>query len=190
MPDFIVIYDACVLYPAPLRDLLLQLATTGLFRAKWSSTIHDEWMKNVLKDRPDLTIGQLNRTRALMDRTAEDALIKGFEPLIGTVHQGIHPKDRHVIAAAIHSQARAIVTFNLADFPSVALKAHDMEAHHPDDFLMSLENLRPGILGQTAKIVRARLNNPPVTAADYVDTILRQRLPATAATLKALEALI
>lgn len=30
---FVVIYDACVLYPAPLRDLLMRLATTGLFAA-------------------------------------------------------------------------------------------------------------------------------------------------------------
>jgi hypothetical protein len=68
--NFIVIYDACVLYPAPLRDMLLQLATTGLFRAKWSEEIHNEWMRNVLKDRPDLTPERLLRTKQLMDRTA------------------------------------------------------------------------------------------------------------------------
>ena len=38
----IVLYDACVLYPAPLRDLLMQLALTDLFRARWSDAIHDE----------------------------------------------------------------------------------------------------------------------------------------------------
>jgi hypothetical protein len=32
--DSAVVYDACVLYPAPLRDLLVQLATTRLSRAK------------------------------------------------------------------------------------------------------------------------------------------------------------
>lgn len=51
---FTAVYDACVFYPAPLRDLLLRLATTGLFRARWTAQIHDEWMRNVLKDRPDL----------------------------------------------------------------------------------------------------------------------------------------
>lgn len=126
----IVVCDACVLYPAPLRDLLLQLATTGIFQAKWSDKIHDEWTKNVLEHRPDLTMEQLRRTRTLMDRTAEDSLVKGFEPLIGTVHPGIDSKDRHVVAAAIHSQASVIVTFNLADFPAEALKSHDMEAQH------------------------------------------------------------
>lgn len=29
---FGVVFDACVLYPAPLRDLLIRLARTGLFR--------------------------------------------------------------------------------------------------------------------------------------------------------------
>jgi hypothetical protein len=33
---FVVIYDACVLYPTPLRDLLLRVARTGLVRAQWS----------------------------------------------------------------------------------------------------------------------------------------------------------
>lgn len=190
MGDLIVVYDACVLYPAPLRDLLLQLATAGLFQAKWSDAVHDEWMRNVLKDRPDLTVEQLRRTRTLMDRTAEDSLVRGFEPLRSTVHQGIDAKDRHVVAAAIHSQAGVIVTFNLADFPTDALRAHEIEAQHPDAFLMHLENLSPGILAEAAKIVRARLKNPPVTAADYIETVHRQGLPATAANLRTVKALI
>lgn len=52
---FTVIYDACVLYPAPLRDLLMQLALIGAYRARWSEQIHDEWTRNVLNNRPDLT---------------------------------------------------------------------------------------------------------------------------------------
>jgi len=43
---FVVVYDACVLYPAPLRDFLVRLATTGLFAAKWSERIHEEWMRS------------------------------------------------------------------------------------------------------------------------------------------------
>lgn len=39
---FTVVYDACVLYPAPLRDLLMRLALTDLYRARWSNQIHDE----------------------------------------------------------------------------------------------------------------------------------------------------
>ena len=65
--NFTAIYDACILYSAPLRDLLMQLALTDLFRARWTEQIHNEWMRNVLKNRPDLTLEQLTRTKELMN---------------------------------------------------------------------------------------------------------------------------
>jgi hypothetical protein len=66
--SFTAVYDACVLYPAPLRDFLIRLGLSGRFRARWSAQIHDEWKRNLLLNRPDLTAEQLNRTSALMDR--------------------------------------------------------------------------------------------------------------------------
>jgi hypothetical protein len=70
-----VIYDACVLYPAPLRDFLMRLALIDLYRARWTDMIHDEWMRNVLKQRPDLKLEHLERTRALMNAHVRDCLI-------------------------------------------------------------------------------------------------------------------
>lgn len=72
----IAVLDACVLYPAPLRDLLLQLALGDLYRAKWTERIHDEWMGNVLANRPDLIRQKIERTRALMDLHTRDCLGK------------------------------------------------------------------------------------------------------------------
>ena len=72
---FVVLLDACVLYPAPLRDLLLRLATTGLFAAKWTDEIHDEWTRNLLSNRPELE-EQITRTRALIDNAVPDCLVK------------------------------------------------------------------------------------------------------------------
>ena len=60
--NFVVLYDACVLYPAPLRDILLEIAISELVAAKWTTTIHDEWMRNLLADRPELK-GRLEKTR-------------------------------------------------------------------------------------------------------------------------------
>lgn len=60
---YTVIYDACVMYPAPLRSLLMYLTLTGLYRARWSDQIHDEWIRNLLIKRPDLSKEQLQRTR-------------------------------------------------------------------------------------------------------------------------------
>lgn len=96
---FVVIYDACVLYPAPLRDLLMRLATTGLFAARWTSLIHDEWTRSLLSRRPELA-DKLSRTVELMNQAVPDALVTGHEPLI----EGLtlpDPDDRHVLAAAI-----------------------------------------------------------------------------------------
>ena len=47
---FTAVFDACVLYPAPLRDFLMWLALSGRFRARWSDLIHDEWVRNLLKN--------------------------------------------------------------------------------------------------------------------------------------------
>ena len=52
---FTAVYDACVLYPAPLRDFLMWLGLSGRFRARWSQAIHEEWKRNLLINRPDLT---------------------------------------------------------------------------------------------------------------------------------------
>ena len=54
MNRFTVVYDACVLYPAPLRDLLMRLALTDLYRARWSDQIHEEWITAVLRNRPEV----------------------------------------------------------------------------------------------------------------------------------------
>ena len=77
MSSFSVVYDACVLYPAPLRDLLMRLAMTDLYRARWTQQIHEAWMRNVLANRPDFSRAQLERTRELMDCSVRDSLVEG-----------------------------------------------------------------------------------------------------------------
>lgn len=116
MASFSAVYDACVLYPAPLRDLLLQLAMTDLFRAHWTADIHKEWMRNVAAHRPDIAPEQLERTRQLMDAHVRDCLVEGYENLIPSIDLP-DDDDRHVLAAAIIAEADVIVTYNLRVFP-------------------------------------------------------------------------
>jgi predicted nucleic acid-binding protein len=113
--NFTAVYDACVLYPALLRDLLMELALTDLFRARWSEEIHKEWIQSVLKNNTKLTESQLFRTRDFMDANVRDALVTGFESLIPSLTLP-DPNDQHVLAAAIRCQADVIVTFNLKDY--------------------------------------------------------------------------
>ena len=80
--SFVVVYDACVLYPAPLRDLLIRIAHRGVVRARWSERILDEWVRNLLANRPDLSAAKLARTRDLMAKAVPDCLVTGYEPII------------------------------------------------------------------------------------------------------------
>ena len=52
MASFTAFYDADVLYGSQLR-LMMHLAMTGLFRARWSAGVHEEWMTRLLENRPD-----------------------------------------------------------------------------------------------------------------------------------------
>jgi hypothetical protein len=63
---FVVLYDACVLYPAPLRDLLVRLANTGIVRPRWSAAILDECFRNILKQRPDLEVARMREVTAFV----------------------------------------------------------------------------------------------------------------------------
>lgn len=116
MRDAAAILDACVLYPAPLRDFLMHLALLDAFRAKWTEAIHDEWTRNLLISRPDLRPEQLARTRELMNRHVRNTVVENYERLIDTLKLP-DADDCHVLAAAIHSKCNLIVTFNLRDFP-------------------------------------------------------------------------
>jgi predicted nucleic acid-binding protein len=180
---YTAVYDACVLYPAPLRDLLMQLAVTDLFRARWTDQIHEEWITNVLQNRPDLTRAQLERTRRMMNDNVEHSLVTGYEGLILGLSLP-DPDDRHVLAAAIHCNAAAIVTFNLKDFPGSALTPYGIEAKHPDDFVADMIDIAQPTVWGAVKDVRARLKNPPQTAEEYLTTLLRQGLAETVACLR------
>ena len=185
MANFTALYDSCVLYPAPLRYLLMWLAVSDLFRARWSNDIHEEWIRNLLKNRPDLTLAQLERTRDKMNSNVRDCLVTGYEPLIDGLTLP-DPDDRHVVAAAILAGADVIVTFNLKDFPPNVLAPFSVEAQHPDEFIVHLLDLNPGMALNFVTRCWKSLKNPPKTADEYLDILLRQGLPETVAGLRAL----
>ncbi|QDV39455.1 PIN domain-containing protein [Tautonia plasticadhaerens] len=174
----IVLLDACVLYPAPLRDLLMRLATADLFQARWTDEIHEEWIRNVLANRPDLTPASLARCRRLMDEHVPYCLVTGYEPLIPGL--GLpDPDDRHVLAAAIHAGAGQIVTYNLGDFPGSVLAAYGVEAIGPDEFVVGLLDESCEAVLEAVRRQRAGLRRPPRTAAEYLATLEQCRLAET-----------
>ena len=182
---FVVVYDACVLYPAPLRDLLVRVANTGIVRARWSERILDECFRNILANRPDLKPEALTRTRELMSQAVADCIVAGFDDLI----EGLHlpdRADRHVLAAAIRAGAQAIVTFNLDDFPDEKLAPYNVEAKHPDEFVLDVIDLAPGLITSAVSAQAASLKNPPRTVGELLDTLRDLRLVRSVAKLREL----
>lgn len=180
---FTVVYDACVLYPSTLRDLLIRIASAGLVQAKWSERILDEVFDNLAKNRPDLRQERLDRTRELIKRAVRDCLVVGHEPLEQVV--GLpDPDDRHVLAAAIKARAQLIVTSNTKDFPQEATAAWDLEAVHPDDFVLAQLDLDRGRVFACVQQIADSWRNPPGMPADVMDRLERDGLVKTAAALR------
>lgn len=166
----VCIYDANVLYPAQLRDVLMRLAVAGLVRAHWTDDIHDEWMRNVRDDHPDITQGHLERTRRLMERALPDARVTDYASRIPEIDLP-DPDDRHVAAAAVKIDADVIVTFNLPDFPAEALAPFGVEAISPDSLFLSLIEEHPSSVIQVAHDHRTSLRNPPKSPSEYIDLL-------------------
>jgi hypothetical protein len=78
---FAALLDACVLYPPSLRDALLSLALTDLFRARWTSRIQNEWIEVVTRTKPQLAEA-LQQTRQIMEVAVRDTEVSGYDDLV------------------------------------------------------------------------------------------------------------
>ena len=177
-----VVYDACVLYPAALRDFLLWLAFAKLVSPFWSEEIHNEWTRSLLRNRSDLKPEKLERTRREMDLHFPNSLAGGYESIMPTLTLP-DLNDRHVLAVAIHVKAEYIVTFNLDDFPNRVLQSYGIEAVSPDTFVLRLIQENPDRILQMVAIHRRRLTRPPKSVDKYLATLAKQGLPKTVAFL-------
>lgn len=179
---FVVVYDACVLYPFSLRDLLIRLAQADLFQAKWTAEILDECFGNLKAKHPDKA-DQLDRTRTLMGNAVRDWEVVGHESLV----EGLElpdPDDRHVLAAAIEAGAQVIVTFNTKHFPASSLGPHGIDAHTPDTFVGHVFDLDEGLVCRVLAEQAGDLRNPPMTAGELLDRLEQHALAQTAARIR------
>ncbi|MDA0159404.1 PIN domain-containing protein [Solirubrobacter ginsenosidimutans] len=179
---FAAVLDANVLYPLPLRDTLLRIAETELYDPYWSERVLDEVVRNLMLD-GRATEGQAARLAAAMDAAfvgaaVTDDSIARLEPAMTN-----DPKDRHVLAAAVASDAQAIVTFNLKDFPPEACEPFAIEAIHPDDFLLDLYELSRSVVAEVVDRQAAVLRRPPMTKDGLLDR-LAVTVPRFAAALR------
>jgi hypothetical protein len=88
--------------------------------------------------------------------------------------------DRHVLAAAVGVGATVIVTWNLKDFPSPLLNQFGVVARTPDDVLAALFDIDPDGFIAAAATMRARLKNPAMTPAEWLEGVRAARLTSLA----------
>jgi predicted nucleic acid-binding protein len=182
-PIVTALLDANVLYPAPLRDYLLHLASLRVFEPMWTATIQEEWIRNLLEARPDIKRAALEATQRAMDIAFPGANITGYEFRI----EGLSlpdPNDRHVLAAAIKGEAQVIVTANLKDFPIATLAPFRIQAIHPDEFVSAcIDRDRHKAIKALNKQVKA-LKNPPLPLEKVLNNLESTGLVKSVAKLK------
>ena len=175
----VALLDANVLFPFRKRDILLRFHHTGLFRARWTARILDEWTRNLLERKPHLERSVRAQRQAMREHFAA-ALVTGFEPLIGTLELP-DANDCHVLAAAIRCGAQYVVTDNLADFPAGVLAPFDIEAIGADAFLSRTFDLYPSEALGVLSTLREAYRNPPFTPSEFVRDLTAKGLPRLAA---------
>ncbi|MGE8106767.1 PIN domain-containing protein [Allorhizobium sp. NPDC080224] len=171
----VAVYDACVLYPFHLRNVLIQCAFDGLVEARWTDDIHDEWMRNLAANTPALPIQRLIATRDRMKAVLPEADVTNYRPLVAGLELP-DPDDRHVLAAAIAGKASVIVTWNLKDFPAPDLLPYGVISQSPDDFLTDLHAAFPDALISSVKHARLNLRKTTPLVEAFVDALQQSGL--------------
>ena len=177
---FTAVFDSNVLFSNRLTSLLMWLAMSGLFRARWSNDIHREWMEAVSRER-GIPIAKLEGRRQYMDAAVPDSCVTGYEDLIPALSLP-DPDDRHVLAAAIRCGAGTIVNFNTSDFPADALLKYSLHTRTPDDFILDVDGLSQGTLLNAARDDIAHYIDPAISVDDYIEGIRNaqaQKQPTT-----------
>ena len=179
----VVIFDACVLYPFHLRNIVVQIAVDRLVDARWTDEIHDEWIRNLVADVPGIPIERLQITRKLMNDALPDATVTDYQAHLEAITLP-DPDDRHVVAAAITAGASVILTWNVRDFPTGELKKHGLVRQTPDVFLTDLYRKAPDLALASLANARRNLSKTHVSAPDFIDILKNQKLSQLAASLK------
>lgn len=164
---FVVVLDACVLFPFTLRDTLLRAAAEGFFQLRWSAQILDETERNLVSSKTT-TAEQATKLRKRMESFFPEALVTGHEPLAAGMPN--QEKDRHVAAAAVKAGAQVVVTSNLKDFTKLP---EGLEAQSPDEFLCNLFDLNPQSFVQLLRQQADDLKNPPWTFEELLERLAK-----------------
>jgi predicted nucleic acid-binding protein len=180
---FVVVLDANVLFPFRVRDVLLTFKQEGLFRARVTDEILDEWTRNLIRLKPHLE-KSVRQQEAVIRSTFEECFVTGHQPLMAGLKLP-DPDDRHVLAAAIRCSAQVIVTENHKDFPSEVLDEYGVERLGADDMLANTYDLFPSGGARALRRVRKRYDNPAMSPSEFLLDLTRHGLSKLAAQARA-----
>jgi len=169
---FIALVDSCVFIQAAVRDTILRAAESEQFdmRIAFSENILDEVRRNLVAHL-DVPAHDAEDLISTIPEVFEDGLVEGYEDHIPVMQN--HPKDRHVLAAAVRAEAAVIVTSNVKDFPDSACAPYDIQVQTPDQFLLDLWTVAPQIMAHILGEQAQSLKNPPVTLNQLLDNLVR-----------------
>lgn len=174
---FKAVLDTNVIYPIVIRDLLFWFAFYELYTPKWSATIFKEWKDVML--RKGLTNDEAEKRVQRANTAFPDALVFNYENLIATLTLP-DEDDKHVLAAAIKSNADVIVTNNLKDFPEEYLNSFGIKAKSADDFLTDIIDLNPEIAIKAFKEMVLNRKNPTMDVFEVLESLRKAELVDTA----------
>lgn len=174
---FTCVLDTNVIYPVSVRDLLFWFAYYELFTIKWSKHIFDEWV-SVMK-RKEVTTKEIETRINRASKAFPDAFVENYESLIETLVLP-DPKDCHVLAAAIKTNANVIVTNNLKDFPSNYLKEFGLIAKAPDDFIADIIDLNPKTAIKAFREMVLHKRNPDLNEFEVLNKLRKMGLKDSA----------
>lgn len=170
---FTCVLDTNVIFPIDVRDLLFWFAYFDLFTPKWSKHIFDEWAE--VMRRKGISSEIIQRRVAKANLAFPDALVENYEPLI----KGLNlpdEKDRHVLAAAIKTNANVIVTNNLKDFPEEYLSTFGLSAKSADDFITDIIDLNQDKAVEAFRRLVLNRRNPDLDEFQVLDIFRKNNL--------------
>lgn len=168
---FKCVLDTNVIYPVEIRDLLFWFAYYEMYTPKWSAHIFEEWKTVML--RKGVSNAEADRRVQIANLAFPDALVTNYSRLIESLTLP-DSKDRHVLAAAIKTNANVIVTNNIKDFPNDYLASFSLVAKTADDFLTDIIDLNPEQALKAFKELVLHRRNPDLDAYQVLK-ILRNR---------------
>ena len=174
---FISVLDTNVIYPIEIRDLLFWFAYYDLYTPKWSKHIFDEWA-DVMK-RKGVSEEEILKRTARANLAFPDALVTNYSGLISGLKLP-DSKDRHVLAAAIKTNANVIVTNNTKDFPEAYLLSFGLSIKTADDFLTDIIDLNFEEALKAFKEMVLNRRNPDLDEFEVLDIFRNRGLKNTA----------